>query len=65
MTPTTKRCARCEHDLPVEDFRADPRMRCGLNSWCKRCHLARTQEWRDDNRDALNARRQTRKRVAA
>ena len=34
---TTKRCARCEQDLPRTDFTTDPRMRSGLKSYCRTC----------------------------
>lgn len=51
------RCARCERHLPAGSFRPNPKMRQGLNSWCKSCSLDATQEWRSRNRAAINAQR--------
>jgi hypothetical protein len=36
MTQAT--CARCGETKPAACFRLDPRMRRGLDSWCKDCH---------------------------
>lgn len=32
-------------------------MKNGLSSWCIKCHLAAVQEWRERNRDKINAAR--------
>jgi hypothetical protein len=29
-------------------------MKNGLNSWCRKCQLKATQDWRDRNRDEIN-----------
>jgi hypothetical protein len=46
-----KRCSRCEEWLSLEEFglnaKADPYGHSlGRNSWCKRCSVRATQEWR-------------------
>jgi hypothetical protein len=50
-------CVHCGRALPPTAFRANPRKRNGLNSWCNACQVARTRQWREENRDALNERR--------
>lgn len=52
---TDKTCRRCGQSKPAADFRANDRMRDGLNSWCKACQVERTREWRRDHRDEYNA----------
>jgi hypothetical protein len=54
---THKRCTRCGDWLPRSLFRPNPKIRSGLSSWCKPCQLERTQQWRAEHRDELNARR--------
>jgi len=44
-----RRCARCERFLPATAFRANPRLRDGLDSWCRECFVARTKRWRAEN----------------
>lgn len=46
-------CARCRQVLPAAEFRPNPRLRSGLNSWCNPCQVAKTREWRAANRDKL------------
>jgi hypothetical protein len=54
-------CTRCRRQLPADAFRLVPRnTRRGRSSWCKACSLDRTQEWRAENRDEINARRRAR-----
>jgi hypothetical protein len=50
-------CVRCGRALPPTAFRANTRKRNGLHSWCNACQVARTRQWRAENRDALNERR--------
>jgi hypothetical protein len=57
VTAETVRCVRCGLDLSVKAFRANPRKRDGVNSWCRACHVARTRQWREEHREALNERR--------
>ena len=57
MTAETVRCVRCGLDLSVKAFRANPRKRDGVNSWCRACHVARTRQWRQEHRDEILARR--------
>jgi hypothetical protein len=52
-----KRCTRCRRMLPVEAFPANPRLRGGLGSWCRSCHVERNRAWRLENRERLNAAR--------
>lgn len=47
--PTEKRCVHCEQWQPLEAFRPNPRMRSGLNSWCKECQKERNREWRAEH----------------
>ena len=52
---TSRTCARCRQLQPVESFRMNAK---GYrSSYCRRCALDVTQEWRERNRDELNARR--------
>jgi hypothetical protein len=53
----TVECVRCGRALPPTAFRANPRKRNGLHSWCNACQVARTRQWRSENRDAINERR--------
>jgi hypothetical protein len=73
--PTEKRCVRCERWLPFEAFRANPRLRSGLNSWCKECQLERGRQWRAEHpeyeqrynerrREAYQARRRSASKAA-
>ena len=50
-------CRHCQTAKPADAFPANHRMRDGLSSWCKACHVARTREWRQHNRHEINARR--------
>lgn len=53
----TVRCSRCDERKPKAEFR----IRFGApDSWCKACHVQANREWRDANRDAINARRRER-----
>jgi len=56
-TQSQKVCRRCGEARPRELFRSQPRHRDGLGSWCKPCALDRTQQWRGEHRESLNARR--------
>lgn len=55
--PTHKRCTHCGRWLPLEAFAANPKLRSGLNSWCKQCTVKATKRWRRKHRDAINLRR--------
>src|SRR5215216_3014419 len=33
----TKVCARCKRELPRDEFTAQPRMKSGLKSYCRKC----------------------------
>ena len=44
-----KRCTRCKKWLPREAFRANARLKSGLNSWCRECVVRRTQQWRAEH----------------
>ena len=54
-SPTGRLCARCGESKPLSMFHRAPRMRDGLQSWCKACASASTQAWRARNREAINA----------
>lgn len=51
----SKVCKRCEKEMPLAEFRADPRYRDGLGSWCRPCHRERNSEWAKENRARLTA----------
>jgi hypothetical protein len=44
-----KRCSRCGETSPLDRFPANSKSRDGLSSWCRRCHAAAVQRWRDEN----------------
>ena len=54
---TEKLCVRCQRVLPVSEFRPNPKMRCGLTSWCKGCQREATRRSRAKHRDRYNAAR--------
>jgi 5-methylcytosine-specific restriction protein A len=47
---THKTCARCQRQLPHTAFRANPKLKCGLNSYCIECSVELTRLWRAPNR---------------
>ena len=55
--PTHKRCSSCTEWLPLEAFVANHRCYLGRSSWCRGCHRAATRDWRDRNRERVNAER--------
>jgi hypothetical protein len=65
---THKRCTCCQGWLPLEQFRVNPKAdpwghSLGRGSWCRDCHLAAMQDWRERNRDDFNARRRAQYRA--
>jgi hypothetical protein len=54
-------CTRCQALKPVTEFRANPRMRDGLDSWCRACHVEATSAWRERNRVYIDARNAARR----
>lgn len=50
-----KHCPKCEQDKPIASFGK-------AKSWCKSCMTQATKDWRNRNRDAVNA--QARERYA-
>lgn len=66
MTAIGKRCARCREYLPAEAFMPNPKMRSGLNSWCRPCVAERNRQWRAENPayvDEANARKRDERRL--
>ena len=64
--PAEKLCSGCEQWLPLDQFRSNPRLRTGLNSWCEKCGLERTCRWRAERPEAeekYNAERRARYRA--
>jgi hypothetical protein len=49
-----KACKRCSQCKPLSSFRADPRYRDGVGSWCIECHRGRNSDWAKENRKRLN-----------
>jgi len=54
---TEKRCTGCSAWLPLEEFPRNCRMHLGVSSRCRECHRAATRDWRDRNRERVNAER--------
>lgn len=46
---TSKLCARCKQHRPAVAFRANTKLRSGLDSWCRDCHVQALREWRARN----------------
>jgi hypothetical protein len=51
--PTEANCTRCHRWKPLEAFHPNPRLRTGLQSWCKECQLEATRQWRAENREYI------------
>jgi hypothetical protein len=47
----TKSCSKCERVLPVDSFRENPKLRSGLDSWCRECHAEANRRSRAKQRD--------------
>lgn len=45
----SKVCVKCQILKPAESFYPAPRMRSGLNSWCKACQIERSSKYRQQN----------------
>jgi hypothetical protein len=54
---TEKRCTGCSEWLPLEGFPLNCRMHLGRSSRCRKCHRAATKDWRERNRERVNAER--------
>jgi hypothetical protein len=48
-------CTRCRQWKWESDFRPNPRMSDGFDSWCRECHVGATRAWRERNRDYVDA----------
>lgn len=59
--PRGRTCTRCGRWKQAAAFRVNVKMRSGLSSWCRRCFVARTREWRAEHAEELNARRRARR----
>lgn len=55
--PKAKRCPNCSRWLPLDAFGVNRRMHLGRSSWCRECARAATQDWRQRNREQINAER--------
>jgi Pyruvate/2-oxoacid:ferredoxin oxidoreductase delta subunit len=51
----TLRCRACGQYLPADAFRLTASGARG--SWCKPCQVEANRQWRQEHRDAINARR--------
>lgn len=64
--PTSKTCRKCGETKTAADFPRNPRVSDGLSSWCKPCHRAATNAWRERKRaEADRAKRQRVERYCA
>jgi hypothetical protein len=52
-----KFCSKCGDWLPLEEFPRNRRMHLGVSSQCRECHRAASKDWRDRNRERVNAER--------
>jgi hypothetical protein len=55
--PTERQCSKCSRWLPLDAFPANRWMHLGVSSHCRRCHRAATKDWRERNRERINAER--------
>jgi hypothetical protein len=44
VAPTAKQCSRCGASKPLDEFKADPRMKLGKSSYCRPCSAAYARE---------------------
>jgi predicted nucleic acid-binding Zn ribbon protein len=52
-----KFCSKCGDLLPLEKFPRNRGMHLGVSSRCRECHREATRDWRERNRDEINAER--------
>lgn len=50
-----KTCRRCQKEKATTEYRADPRYKDGLASWCSECFRANNSRWAKENRERLTA----------
>jgi hypothetical protein len=50
-----QRCTKCREIKPFEEFPPDQMVSTGLSSWCRSCHRAATQAWREKKRAQIAA----------
>jgi hypothetical protein len=60
---TEELCSGCSRVLPLEAFPPNRRMYSGRGSRCRECARKATKDWRDRNRDQINAERRARYRA--
>jgi hypothetical protein len=58
-TPKGRRCTHCGEFLPFSAFRPNLKLSSGWNSWCRDCCVESAREWRERNRERVNAARRT------
>src|SRR3954469_23290702 len=56
-------CSRCKRSLPVTAFKPNPKLRRGLDSWCRSCHNEATARWRESNPRQVEAYNGARRKV--
>jgi hypothetical protein len=61
--PTEEFCPGCSRVLPLEAFPPNRRMYSGRGSRCRECAREATRDWRNRNRDEINAERRERYRA--
>src|SRR5258708_9239144 len=52
----SKRCPRCELDLPLDAFVSSPRNPLGVYGYCRACHAANVRRYAAINREKVDAR---------
>ena len=58
MLNELKHCKDCSEDLPLESFYNDKRSATGKSFYCKPCHSARRNKWRQNGGNALESKRE-------
>ena len=49
-----RHCRRCNRELPLEDFRPNPRLRSGYYPWCTACRMAMIESGSGEARRAYH-----------
>jgi hypothetical protein len=55
VNPVSKRCPRCQLDLPLEAFVSSPRNPLGVYGYCRVCHAANVRRYAALNRGKVDA----------
>lgn len=59
--PDEKTCGLCGEVKAAKEFRPNPRMKSGLDTYCRPCAVAKSRAWREANPDRVKALQSSRK----